>query len=60
MEADVSEFKKSIPPRINRENFLSYYKLQYDVIILFGLTELKAQIAWKEDVGSTSFRHVHN
>ncbi|KAF9068279.1 hypothetical protein BDP27DRAFT_1224514 [Rhodocollybia butyracea] len=26
-----------------------YYKTEYDVILLFGLTELKAQIAWKDE-----------
>ncbi|KAE9397395.1 hypothetical protein BT96DRAFT_921574 [Gymnopus androsaceus JB14] len=29
---------------------LTYYKTNFDVILLFGLTELKAQIAWKENV----------
>ncbi|KAF9068282.1 hypothetical protein BDP27DRAFT_1224550 [Rhodocollybia butyracea] len=29
-------------------NDLIYYKTEFDVILLFGLTELKAQIAWKE------------
>ena len=24
----------------------SYWKLEYDVVLLFGMTELKAQIAW--------------
>lgn len=28
----------------------AYYKLQFDIILLAGLTELKAQIAWMEDV----------
>ncbi|KAF9068288.1 hypothetical protein BDP27DRAFT_1421991 [Rhodocollybia butyracea] len=28
-----------------------YYKTEFDVILLFGLTELKAQIAWKEGNG---------
>lgn len=27
----------------------AYYKLEYDIILLAGLTELKAQIAWQED-----------
>ncbi|KDR69807.1 hypothetical protein GALMADRAFT_77195 [Galerina marginata CBS 339.88] len=29
----------------------TYYQIDYEVILLFGLTELKAQIAWQEDVG---------
>ncbi|KAF8655079.1 hypothetical protein AX16_003244 [Volvariella volvacea WC 439] len=30
-------------------NGLSYYTINYEVILLFGLTELKAQICWKEN-----------
>ena len=28
----------------------TYYRLDYDVILIFGLTELKAQIGWLEKV----------
>jgi hypothetical protein len=28
----------------------TFYKVTYDIILLFGMTELKAQIAWKENV----------
>ena len=54
VNADVSEFKQSIQPQINRSSGLFFYRLEYDVIVLFGRTELKAQLAWKENVGSTS------
>ncbi|KAF8959241.1 hypothetical protein BDZ97DRAFT_1923071 [Flammula alnicola] len=27
----------------------TYYRVDYHVVLLFGLTELKAQISWKED-----------
>lgn len=30
-----------------------YYEVDIDIVLLFGLTELKAQIAWTEDV-----RHI--
>ncbi|KAH6910163.1 hypothetical protein BKA70DRAFT_1466549 [Coprinopsis sp. MPI-PUGE-AT-0042] len=30
------------------KNFRFYYTVGFDVILLFGLTELKAQIAWKD------------
>lgn len=30
--------------------WMTYYQLEYDVILHFGNTEFKAQIAWKEDV----------
>jgi hypothetical protein len=38
--------------REKRSNALagSYYGISYEVVLLFGLTELKAEIAWKEDV----------
>lgn len=28
----------------------TYYRVEFKVILLFGLTELKAQISWLEDV----------
>jgi len=28
----------------------SYYRLDYELVLLFGLTEMKAQVAWKERV----------
>ena len=28
----------------------SYYEVDYDIVLLFGMTELKAQMAWKEKV----------
>jgi len=38
----------SIVPLISRQNFAgkTYYKANYDVVLSFGLTELKAQVAW--------------
>ena len=29
-----------------------YYRIDYEVILLFGLTELQAMVAWKENVSS--------
>jgi hypothetical protein len=31
-----------------------YYVTEYDIVLLFGLTELKAQIAWMEGVSGLS------
>ena len=28
----------------------SYYRAKFDIILLFGTTELKAQLAWEENV----------
>ena len=33
----------------------TYYRLDYDIILLFGLTELKAMVAWKENVCPLGF-----
>ena len=35
----------------------TYYRLDYDVVLLFGLTEFKAQLVWKEKVMCVIF-HV--
>lgn len=32
----------------------TFYRISYDVILLFGMTELKAQLAWKEHVSPLS------
>jgi len=28
-----------------------FYSCDFDVVLVFGLTELKAMVAWKENVG---------
>ena len=28
----------------------TYYRLKYDIVLQFGLTELNAMVAWKENV----------
>ena len=33
----------------------SFYRVDYDIILLFGMTELKAQIAWNENVSDLSY-----
>ena len=32
-----------------------YYTASFDVVLLIGLTELKAQIAWDEDVSRSMY-----
>jgi len=51
VSADISQFKKFAYPRTNHTNGERYYEWKFDVILLFGLTELKAQVAWMENVG---------
>ncbi|KAK0448954.1 uncharacterized protein EV420DRAFT_1566356 [Desarmillaria tabescens] len=46
--ADTREAAKALALR-RREDGKSYYRLTYDVIILFGRTEMKAQICWMEN-----------
>jgi hypothetical protein len=38
-------------------NGTRYYDVDFDIIIQFGLTEFKAQIAWIENVGFFSITH---
>ena len=32
----------------------NYYRIDYDLVFLFGWTNLKVQLAWKENVSSIS------
>ncbi|KAF8632452.1 hypothetical protein AX15_001886 [Amanita polypyramis BW_CC] len=45
--ADLSSFKRHLKPLQNGRR--EYYRFEMDVVLLFGLTELKAQIAWMEN-----------
>ena len=54
VEADISHIET--PPKIAFNNSSVYYIVDFDVIFSFGLTELKAFIAWKENV-SPNFGH---
>jgi hypothetical protein len=40
---------------VSRRNRISeegaYYRLDYNIVLLFGLTELEAVAAWKESMG---------
>ncbi|TFK71047.1 hypothetical protein BDN72DRAFT_877355 [Pluteus cervinus] len=47
VEADVTSFASKLP-RQKGTGGKEYYAINLDIIILFGLTELVAQIAWKE------------
>ncbi|KAN0081574.1 hypothetical protein V8E55_009198 [Tylopilus felleus] len=44
--ANPSELAHSLQPKMAPDGSV-YYRMQYNVILLFGLTELKAQISWK-------------
>jgi hypothetical protein len=47
--ADLTKLKGSIQSRTNHRG-AKYYVLNFEVVLLFGLTELKAQLAWTENV----------
>ena len=48
VEANTSQVCKSLPQRHTHKG--SYYRMEFDIILSFGLTELTAQISWMEDV----------
>ena len=48
VEADTSTI---VPTKKKSPAGETYYTMSYEIVLLFGLTELKAQIAYKENVG---------
>ncbi|KAF9465198.1 hypothetical protein BDZ94DRAFT_415086 [Collybia nuda] len=48
IEADTSILASRLKPQPRRKGRQTYYRIEYDIILSFGLTELKAQICWKE------------
>ncbi|TEB20801.1 hypothetical protein FA13DRAFT_1672147 [Coprinellus micaceus] len=48
VSADLSKMGKSLGPFEGPDGRL-FYKANFDIILLFGLTELKAQVCWKEN-----------
>lgn len=53
IEIDLSHLP--LTPRAKPNSTGLYYRLDYDIVLLFGLTELKAQVAWKEGVSVSLF-----
>jgi len=45
IEVDLS--RATLVPKATKKG--SYYSVEIDIILLFGMTELKAQIAWQEN-----------
>ena len=49
IEADLSQAPMyKVQPKNAKGKEVCY--VDYDIILLFGMTELKAQVAWKENV----------
>jgi hypothetical protein len=49
VNADVSALVHTLAPEIGK-NGKKYLWVDAEIVLLFGLTELKAQICWKENV----------
>jgi len=54
VEADTTRLSRNLQPQQMRtgrkkKNIKIFYELNYDIVLSFGLTELKAQIAWLEN-----------
>jgi hypothetical protein len=47
--ADTRQMAKTLKPCRGVDGG-QYYRFDHNIILLFGLTELKAQISWMEDV----------
>ncbi|KAF9465190.1 hypothetical protein BDZ94DRAFT_414257 [Collybia nuda] len=49
VEADTSDLAMRLELHPGPENREAYYELDFDIALLFGLTELKAQLCWIEN-----------
>ena len=54
INVDLSQLPVSTRPKTKGRG--AYYRLDYEIVLLFSLTELKAQVAWKEKQGKKVFR----
>ena len=48
IEADLSRAPMLTIPKATGKG--SFYRVDYDIVLLFGMTELKAQLAWTKNV----------
>jgi len=46
--ANTSKLARSLEPQVAPDGGV-FYQLDYDIVLLFGLTELKAQISWMHE-----------
>jgi len=49
VNVDLSQMGKALGPFKGAGGRI-FYKADFDIVLLFGLTELKAQLVWKENV----------
>jgi hypothetical protein len=57
IEVDVSHFPLSSRAQYSGEGI--FYRFDHEIVLLFGLTELKALLAWKENVGPVLVHCIH-
>ena len=50
IKADLSRIP--MLPQRKATGKVIFYRVDYDLVLLFGMTELKAQVAWREKVSS--------
>lgn len=48
VRADTSKLARKLSPKRSKDG-ITYYAMDVKIILLFGLTELKAQVSWMED-----------
>ncbi|KAJ8095970.1 hypothetical protein PM082_015191 [Marasmius tenuissimus] len=48
VKGDTYQIARSLPPLMGDTGI--YYRIDFNVVLLFGLTELKAQLSWMENV----------
>lgn len=48
VHADTSKVARTISPRRGYAG-LQFYRQEFSIVLMFGLTELQAQLSWKED-----------
>ena len=55
VHADTSQIAKTLKP-VQSQRFADtslFFRMDFDIILSFGLTEFKAQIAWRENVSDS-------
>ena len=52
IEADLSGVSMLSQPKATGTG--TFCKIYYDLVLLFGMTELEAQLAWKENVSNSN------
>jgi hypothetical protein len=54
INVDLSQLPVSTRPKTKGRGV--YYRLDYEIVLLFGLTELEARVAWKQKQGKKVLR----